>query len=323
VGKRLRGGMLLGIIGRILFVNLKFFIYLDERDKCYTYNMKKIIKALILLFIFSIFIIYSIGTFLTKSHPTNIGSISNDLKHTRAVSFPSKSDSKLSGWLLEAKQGKGGILLLHGVRSNRLQMLSRARFLQKAGYDVLLFDFQAHGESTGKQITFGHLESLDAEAAYDYLEDRLCNPTIGVIGVSLGGASALLGEVKLKAKVMILESVYPSIEEAIDNRLGIYLGVIGSYFSPLLTMQIEPRLGVGLNGLKPIEHLKSVIGATFIISGEDDKHTTVEESKKMFSMANEPKALWIVEGKGHVDFSEALGKVYEEKVLDFLEENME
>ena len=285
--------------------------------------MKKIIKALILLFIFSIFIIYSIGTFLTKSHPTNIGSISNDLKHTRAVSFPSKSGSKLSGWLLEAKQGKGGILLLHGVRSNRLQMLSRARFLQKAGYDVLLFDFQAHGESTGEQITFGHLESLDAESAYDYLQDRLCNPTIGVIGVSLGGASALLGEVKSKAKVMILESVYPSIEEAIDNRLGIYLGVVGSYFSPLLTMQLEPRLNVGVDGLRPIEQMKEIKGAVLVISGEKDKHTTVRETKKMFALVPKAKELWIVKGKGHVDFSTALGKLYEERVLDFLEENME
>jgi len=285
--------------------------------------MKKIIKILILIFLISLVIIYLIGTFLTKAQPTNIGSIPTDLKNTRAVSFSSKSGSKLSGWLLEAKQGRGGILLLHGVRSNRLQMLSRARFLQSAGYDVLLFDFQAHGESTGEQITFGHLESLDAEAAYDYLEDRLCNPTIGVIGVSLGGASALLGEVKEKAKVMILESVYPSIEEAIDNRLGIYMGMIGSYFSPLLTLQLEPRLGVGLNDLKPIENMKDVNGAVLIISGEIDRHTTVKESKEMFFMVKASKELWLVKGKGHIDFSETLGEVYEEKVLDFLEEWME
>lgn len=285
--------------------------------------MKKTIKISFLLFIFFLLFIYLIGTVLIKSNLIPIGSIPNDLKHTRAVSFPSKSGSQLSGWLLEAKQGKGGVLLLHGVRSNRLQMLSRAKFLQKAGYDVLLFDFQAHGESRGEQITFGHLESLDAEAAYDYLEDRLCNPTIAVIGVSLGGASALLGEVKLKAKVMILESVYPTIQEAIDNRLTMRLGSVGTYFSPLLTWQLKPRLGVGTDELKPIEHLKSAKGAVLIISGAEDKHTTVEETRKMFSMANEPKELWIVEGKGHVDFSTALGKVYEEKVLEFLGKWME
>lgn len=285
--------------------------------------MKKSIIILTLILLLSLSLVYLIGTFLTKAHPVNIGSIPNDLKKVRVVSFPSKSGSQLSGWLLEAKQGKGGILLLHGVRSNRLQMLRRARFLQKAGYDVLLFDFQAHGESGGEQITFGYLESMDADSAYEYLKDRLCNPTVAVIGVSLGGASALLGDVKSKAKVMILESVYPSIEKAIDNRLDIHLGSVGSYFSPLLTMQLKPRLGVGVDGLKPIEQMKDVKGAVLIISGDKDKHTTVKETKAMFSMAKEPKELWIVEGKGHVDFSEALGEVYEERVLDFLEEWME
>ena len=248
---------------------------------------------------------------------------SNDLKNTRAVSFPSKSGSQLFGWFLEAKQGKGGVLLLHGVKSNRLQMLNRAKFLQKAGYDVLLFDFQAHGESEGEQITFGHLEELDAESAFDYLQDRLCNPSVGVIGVSLGGASALLGKVKLKAKVLILESVYPSIEEAIDDRLKIYFGSLGSYFSPLLTLQLKPRLGIGVDDLKPIEQLAKVKGAVMIVAGSADKHTTLAESKRMFEEAHEPKELWLVEGKGHIDFSKAVSKEYEERVLDFLGEWME
>ncbi len=198
--------------------------------------MKKILKIIVSLLLFSLLLIYLVGTLLIQPSPKNIGAIPHDVPNARAVSFPSRSGSQLSGWFFEAKQGKGGVLLLHGVRSNRLQMLQRAKFLQKAGYDVLLFDFQAHGESRGEKITFGYLESKDAESAYAYLKDRLCNPTIAVIGVSLGGASALLGEVTSKAKVMILESVYPTIEEAINNRLSIRLGSMGSHLSPLLTM---------------------------------------------------------------------------------------
>ncbi len=263
--------------------------------------------------------LYSIGTLLTKANP----SIPDDIERIRAVSFASKSGSTLKGWLLEAKQGKGGVLLLHGVRSSRLQMLNRARFLQKEGYDVLLFDFQAHGESEGEQITFGHLESLDVERAYDYLEDRLCNQTIAVIGVSLGGASALLSSVKTRAKVMILESVYPSIKQAIDDRMRIYLGAIGRYFSPLLTMQLKPRLGIDVAELRPIDEMDKVTGAVLIIAGEKDKHTTIEESKEMFKKAHEPRELWVVKGAKHIDFDSLLGKQYEERVLDFLGEYME
>jgi len=283
--------------------------------------MKK--KILFSLFLVSIAILYAIGTVLTKASPSTIGNIPSDIKKIRAVSFPSQSGSTLKGWILEAKQGKGGVLLLHGVRSNRLQMLNRAKFLQKEGYDVLLFDFQAHGESKGENITFGHLESLDVESAYDYLEDRLCNPTIAIIGVSLGGASALLSSVKTEVKVMILESVYPSIEQAIDDRMGIYLGSMGKYLSPLLTLQLKPRLGISVDNLRPIDEVSKVTGAVMVIAGENDQHTLVKESKEMFEKAHEPKEFWVVKGAKHVDFDGLLGEVYEERILDFLEEYME
>ena len=282
--------------------------------------MKKIILVSLLV---SIAILYAIGTVLTKASPLNIGTPPVDIKNIRAVSFSSESGSELKGWILEAKQGKGGVLLLHGVRSNRLQMLNRAKFLQKEGYDVLLFDFQAHGESKGENITFGHLESLDVEAAYDYLEDRLCNPTIAIIGVSLGGASALLSSVKTEAKVMILESVYPSIEQAIDDRMNIYLGSIGKYLSPLLTLQLKPRLGISTDDLRPIDEVSKVTGAVMIIAGEHDKHTLLNESKEMFKKAHEPKELWVIKGAKHVNFDTLLEKVYEEKILEFLEKYME
>ena len=44
----------------------------------------------------------------------------------------------------------GAVVLMHGVKGNRLAMLRRARLLHAEGFGVLLFDFQAHGESAGK-----------------------------------------------------------------------------------------------------------------------------------------------------------------------------
>src|SRR5437773_9722004 len=82
-----------------------------------------------------------------------------------SVLFQSASGTTIHGWLIKGKAGAGAIVLMHGVRATRLNMLERARFLSNAGYSVLLFDFQAHGESVGDHITFGYLESKDAQAA--------------------------------------------------------------------------------------------------------------------------------------------------------------
>jgi len=282
-------------------------------------KMKKILLTLPLFFAL---ILYVAGSYLTHPNQVSIGDAPQSLGKVRVVSIPSKSGSILSGWHLPAKQGKGGVLLLHGVRSNRLQMLNRAKFLHNEGYDVLLVDFQAHGESNGSHITFGHLESLDAEAAYNYLEERVCNPSIAVIGVSLGGASALLGKVKERASVLILESVYPTIEDAIKDRLAIYFGSLGHYLSPLLTFQLEPRVGISVDDLRPIDEISKAKGAVLIIAGSTDQHTTLKESKKLFEKAPKPKELWVIEGARHVDFDRFKKEEYQERVLDFLEEWM-
>jgi len=279
-------------------------------------------KLLLAIFVLSLLGVYIVGTLLIKAHHTEIGDIPSDIVNVKAVTFSSKSGSEIKGWYLDTQHPKGGVLLLHGVRSNRLQMLNRARFLQNDGYDVLLFDFQAHGESGGDVITFGYQEALDVEAGYEYLQKSLGSSNIAIIGVSLGGASALLSPTKTKAKVMILESVYPSIEQAIKDRLKIYLGSVGEYLSPLLTIQLKPRMGIGIDDLKPINHISQATGAIMIITGSNDQRTTVEESKEMYAKANKPKELWIVKDAKHVNFDYLLGDKYKEKILSFLDKHM-
>src|SRR3989441_12761964 len=92
------------------------------------------------------------GSFLSAPANHPVGDLPSDL-NGRSVQFPSESGAAIRGWLLPGIKGSGAIVLLHGVRGSRVDMLGRARFLSQAGYSVLLIDFQAHGESTGQHIT--------------------------------------------------------------------------------------------------------------------------------------------------------------------------
>src|SRR5262245_60026163 len=108
--------------------------------------------------------VWGAGSFL--SHPVNhsVGALPSHLQG-RDVEFESGSGAKLRGWLIPGHSGAGAVVLMHGFRGDRREMLGRASFLNRADYSVLLFDFQAHGESRGKEITIGYLESRDAQAA--------------------------------------------------------------------------------------------------------------------------------------------------------------
>jgi pimeloyl-ACP methyl ester carboxylesterase len=86
-------------------------------------------------------------------------------------------------------------------------------------------DSRAHGESGGERITFGYLESLDARAILGFVRRQMPGERVGAIGVSLGGASLLLGPQPLSVGAVVLEAVYPTLAEAIEEEHGVAGGV--------------------------------------------------------------------------------------------------
>jgi pimeloyl-ACP methyl ester carboxylesterase len=232
------------------------------------------------------------------------------------VVFKSSSDALIHGWFLRGN-GRGAILLLHGVRANRLAMLNRARFLHAFGYSVLLIDFQASGESTGDAITFGHLESRDAAAAVDQLKKLAPGEKIGVLGTSMGGAATLLADPPLNVDAIILEQVYPTLSQAIEDRLQIHMGIFGSWFAPLLMSTVKPHLGFSLDEMRPIDKIGKIHAPKLLIVGDADRDTKIGESLAMFDAASASKELWIVHGARHVDFYRYSGSTYQIRVLGF------
>ena len=233
------------------------------------------------------------------------------------VQFHSRSGALIRGWLLSGLKGGGAVILMHGFRSDRASMMGRARFLASRGYSVLLFDFQAHGESTGERITIGYLESRDAQAAVQFLRERLPGEKIGVIGTSMGGAAAVLSTPPLGVEAMVLEMVYPTIEEAVADRLKMRAGGGAGRLSPLLTRPMKRVLGVGAEQLRPIEHVGEIAQPKLFIAGAEDRHTTLAEAERLFGAAREPKRMWVVEGVAHEDLHVRSQEEYERRVLAF------
>jgi len=116
----------------------------------------------------------------------------------------------------------------------------------------------------------------------------------------------------------VLESVYPTIEEAVANRLKLRLGSFGSALTPLLVWQLPLRLGVAPEQLRPIAGVARLAAPVLVISGANDQHTTRGETLRLFEAVLEPKALWIVEGAAHVDLHRFDPQAYESRVGAFL-----
>ncbi len=239
------------------------------------------------------------------------------------VRIPSASGAVLRGWHVAPPRARGAVVLLHGAWSDRASMLRRARLLADRGFAVLLFDFQAHGESPGRRITFGQLEALDAGAALDFMRERHPGQRIGVIGVSLGGAAALLGPAALRADAPVLESVYPDIVAALANRLRVGLGpAAGPALAPLLgrlfLWLLPPLLGIEREGLRPAGRIGAVRAPLLVASGVNDDRTPLAEARALFARASGPKRFWPVPGAAHVDLEAHDPEAYRRVVVGFL-----
>jgi uncharacterized protein len=280
--------------------------------------MKRLLGIVSTLVVAAIVCALCIGWILAHSVQMRIGDPPVDL-NAQPVDFESDSGANIHGWWCPVPNSHGAVLLLPGIRANRLSMVDRARFLRHAHYSILLIDFQATGETKGDQITFGWKESRDAIAAVDFIRHVDPADHVAILGSSLGGVAALLATPPLKVDGLILEAVYPTIEIATRNRLQNYLGPLGRFGAPLLLMQLHRRLGIPPSDLRPIDHIASVHCPVFVISGGDDRNTRPTDTRSLFARANEPKQLWIVPKAGHVDLHRAATTEYEARLLKFLE----
>jgi uncharacterized protein len=280
--------------------------------------LRRIALAALLLLICGAGASWYVGGKLMAAVPRTVGAPPAEL-NAQAVTFASKSGSQIQGWFASGEPGKGAVLLLHGVRADRRDMVSRAKFLHARGFAVLLIDFQAHGESAGHLITFGDLESWDAIAALDFLRRSLPDERVGVIGVSLGAAAVVLAKQPLPIDAVVLESMYPTIEDAVADRLKLHLGSWGALGVPLLLGQMKPRLGVGAERLRPIDHIAKLGAPLLLLHGSLDRHTSLEEARKVFAAASEPKSFWEVPGAAHVNLHRYAARDYEQRVAEWFE----
>lgn len=100
----------------------------------------------------------------------------------------------LSGRYYHLKDGAPLLILFHGYRSHAYRDASGGHILsRKLGFNALVVDQRAHGDSDGVTITFGIRERQDCLAWVRYANQRFgAEPPIILSGLSMGAATVLM-----------------------------------------------------------------------------------------------------------------------------------
>jgi fermentation-respiration switch protein FrsA (DUF1100 family) len=184
---------------------------------------------------------------------------------------------------------------------------------------VLLYDARGHGRSSGEKVSAGFLEVADLLGAIDFLKTQGAT-NVGCLGVSQGGATVLLSADKLPTEVnwAIVESVYPTMGDALDRRFRKDLRLPGWLAGALFVPFAEHRLGIEIDQISPIDQIGKLHCPVFVIGGTEDQHTLATSTQSIFSAAPEPKQLWLVPGAAHVDLYGFAKKTYADRILEFV-----
>lgn len=178
-----------------------------------------------------------------------------------------RDGTRIAGWYVPAVNAADGtgptVVLAHGQDANKSDMLPYAQILH-SDYNLVLFDFRNHGQSSGNQSTLGVEEQLDLEAVLDWLEATKEPGNVAVLGVAMGGSAAVnAADHDSRIAALILDSTHATLANALQAHLeeaGYPLALPGAWailMGGLLRTgedmtAADPVQAVGRYGARPI-----------------------------------------------------------------------
>jgi pimeloyl-ACP methyl ester carboxylesterase len=250
-----------------------------------------------------------------KTTPESFGLKSEILKVT------SEDSITLTGWFIPSQKiSNATMILLHGIRASKEQMLPMAKTFSNAGFNTVLFDSRAHGESGGKYCTFGYYEKKDISKIIDILKQKDSNMIIGIYGTSLGGAIALQAmEIDNRIKCGVIESTFATLREVISDYMK-QMFVFGPM--PLSNIALDRAAKIAQfnpDNVKPENSAKNICNPVFVAHGDQDANINYSNGFRIFNNLKSVNKEWhLVKGANHFNVSKEGGKEYQEALMNFL-----
>lgn len=217
-------------------------------------------------------------------------------KVDRLYSFPSekieirsRDGLKLSARFYKGKDGAPYHLMFHGYKSTPFLdfLAGGVEFIDK-GHNVILVDQRAHGDSEGKTIGFGVLESYDALDWIKYTTERFGGEIeILLFGVSMGAAtvlSALDFPLHPSVKGVIADSPF-SAPIDIMKSVAKKMHVPSAVATPLLRTAAFVFGGFRLGKRSAREAVKNAEVPILLIHGDDDAFVPRYMSDEIYKSA--------------------------------------
>lgn len=275
--------------------------------------------------------------------------------HERVYLYPRENHESSNvivrnGLLVTHKNAQATVIVCHGFMCDMYDagMLTRGMF-KKSLYNVLTFDFRAHGKyKDGQYCTFGRDEALDVIAAAKFIRnhEHLKNLPVFVYGFSMGAVSAIEAQAldNTLFDAMVLDCPFESSEKVIKVGLeGLKFSLCGYEFEfpgrhfleqyafhpyvqslvktvlRLVSQMDASKVRTHFCPVRPVESIKKVTVPCFFIHCKNDTKVGIDQVKAIFeSASSQYKKLWLTLGRWHCDSGVYNPRKYAQQVRSFL-----
>ena len=234
-------------------------------------------------------------------------------------------ETRLAGWYVPAGNGAGPqaptIVLVHGYAANKSDILGYAAGLHDS-FNLVAFDLRNGGRSGGTQTTYGVREQDDLRAIIDWVEREKGATWIGVLGNSMGAATAITeARTDDRVRALALDSMHTRLSYQFERRLEraghpSYPGTWAIFLGAFVRTG-----GLDLGDADPADAIADLAGRPVLLThGSADDENLLERTEEFrddVAAASVPVELQVCEGAGHGLVDDTCPDEYATWVRDF------
>lgn len=244
--------------------------------------------------------------------------------HPEKLNFTVKGEGPRDGWFFPGLKSAPAIILCPAYESSRGELLTLASALQDQQYNVLVFDFSAHG-SAGGRSTLGLQEVDELRAAMDAVANRgdVDANRFGLWGVNLGAYVALAEATRdQRVRAIAAESPYshPSVMVALQvRRSGLGSVSLVTIMSQLIFGWMHPQF----RNVAPLNsQIAKLSGVAQLYLESPDEPLLAASTSELFRISSPPHELVVLPRGNYAGMLDDEKRSYENRIVSFFLANL-